>query len=97
VVEGVHEHRSGAIGELARRVEALIDGGPTEVHRCAVPAGRGDLGQRACSGMNTVAADAEFLRGERDPLRVVARAGGDDPRPRCPRRDGRSACRRRGS
>ena len=99
VVERVDQHRAGLLGEaVSPPCSASSTEVPVEPHLRAVRLGGLHLGDRRALGHEHGGADAEQGRGERDPLRVVAGAGGDDAAGRLVRRTAaRSGCRRRGS
>lgn len=72
MVVGRHEDRAGALGELGRRGEGLVEDVPAQHHLRAVVAGRRELGQGDADGHEDGRLDAELARGEGDALRVVA-------------------------
>jgi len=78
VVERVDEHRPRPPGVLGGRCDRRLKHRPLEVHLGAVGPGRGQLGQRRAGEHEHRGPDPQQMCGERHPLGVVARAGGDD-------------------
>ena len=74
VVERVDEHRAGPRREQQRLLERVLHRRPVQDHRRAVGAGRLHLRHRRPLGHDHGGRGAEQPGGERDALRVVARA-----------------------
>ena len=92
VVERVDEDRAGLVARTpGRATSALVDGVPVRTRpRRRTPRVACTFGSGAPSGMKTVALMPSSCGGERDALRVVAGAGGDDARAPAPRRVSRA-------
>lgn len=78
VVEGVDEHRAGAVRVLLGGQEGLVDDLPVQAHVGAVLLGRGHLRQWRPDRHEHRRVDPEEGGGQCHALRVVARARGDD-------------------
>ena len=78
VVEGVDEHGAGPLGVLGGQAQRSLDGGPFEHDVGAIATGGEELRDRHAQRHEDGRGDAQGLRRERDPLRMVARRGGDD-------------------